>query len=58
MTELYTIIYYLTIIEWIVWGIVAIAFIFAGCLNLYKLLIMPIYEMVCEYLDKKGKKTK
>lgn len=54
MTELYTTFYSLTIIIWIVWGIVAIAFIFAGCLILYELLIMPI----CEYLDKKGKRTK
>ena len=53
MTELYTTFYSLTIIIWIVWGIVAIAFIFAGCLILYELLIMPIYEMICEYLDKK-----
>lgn len=58
MTELYTIIYSLTIIMWIVWGIVAIAFIFVGCLILYELLIMPIHEMICEYLDKKEEGTK
>ena len=57
MTELYTTFYSLTIIIWIVWGIVAIAFIFAGCLILYELLIMPIYEMILEYLDKKRKRT-
>lgn len=53
MTELYTTFYSLVIIIWIVWGIVAIAFIFAGCLILYELLIMPIHEMICEYLEKK-----
>lgn len=51
MAELYTTFYSLTIIVCIVWGIVAIAFIFAGCLILYELLIMPIYE----YLEKKRK---
>ena len=51
MTELYTTFYSLTIIIWIVWGIVAIVLLFAGCLILYELLIMPI----CEYLDKKRK---
>ena len=56
MTELYTTFYSLVIIIWIVWwGIVAIAFIFAGCLILYELLIMPIYEMIYEYLEKKRK---
>lgn len=55
MTELYTRFCSLTIIIWIVWGIVAIVLLFAGCLILYELLIEPIYEIIREYLDKKRK---
>ena len=55
MTELYTTFYSLIIIIWIVWGIVAIVFIFAGCLIVYELLIEPIYETIREYLEKKRK---
>ena len=55
MTELYTTFYSLIIIICIVWFIVAIVLLFAGCLILYELLIMPIYEMICEYLEKKRK---
>ena len=60
MILLYDALFNLTVIFilWIVWFIVAIVLLFAGCLILYELLIMPIYEMICEYLEKKGKLKK
>lgn len=58
MTLLYDALFNLSVVLCIVWFIVAIVLLFAGCLILYELLIMPIYEMICEYLDKKGKRTK
>lgn len=58
MILLYDALFNLTVILCIVWFIVAIVLLFAGCLILYELLIMPIYEMICEYLEKKGKLKK
>lgn len=55
MTLLYDALFNLSVVLCIVWFIVAIVLLFAGCLILYELLIMPIYEMICEYLEKKRK---
>lgn len=55
MTELYTTFYSLTIIIWIVWAIVLLVILVGVGLMLYELLIEPIYETICEYLDNKRK---
>lgn len=55
MILLYDALFNLTVILCIVWFIVAIVLLFAGCLILYELLIEPIYEIIREYLDNKRK---